>query len=204
MTMNKPQLLGTAVLFLLIFSVTGSAAAYTFDTFNSPALNVVSSLNELQDSGTVTSGSITYDTITGTGYFDLSADLGFIGVTQMHQVTITTNANGSLHLDGLVTFDLAASTDSHFFGDISVNYNYEQGTDLTTFTFSPIVFSNGDVKGLLMDSGPFAGSFLDFEVTSSLLAFVDNPYPVYAIVPVPATTWLFGSGLLGLVGLARR
>ena len=55
-----------------------------------------------------------------------------------------------------------------------------------------------------MDSGPFAGSFLDFEVTSTLLAFVDNPYPVYAPVPIPAAAWLFGSGLLWLVGIARR
>ena len=77
--MNKPQLLGTAVFSLLISSVAGSAAAYTFDTFNSPALNVVSSLNELQDSGTVTSGSTTYDSITGTGDFDLSADVLKIG-----------------------------------------------------------------------------------------------------------------------------
>ena len=34
----------------------------------------------------------------------------------------------------------------------------------------------------------------------------DNDYLVYkgAVVPVPAAVWLFGSGLLGLVGIARR
>jgi hypothetical protein len=26
----------------------------------------------------------------------------------------------------------------------------------------------------------------------------------YGVVPVPAAVWLFGSGLLGLVGIARR
>jgi len=25
-----------------------------------------------------------------------------------------------------------------------------------------------------------------------------------SVVPIPATVWLFGSGLLGLVGIARR
>jgi hypothetical protein len=29
-----------------------------------------------------------------------------------------------------------------------------------------------------------------------------NPTP--ATVPLPAATWLFGSGLLGLVGMARK
>ena len=193
-------------LFLLLISSNAKASLFStsFDTFNNPVLNVVSSSNEIQDSGPVTSGTTTYDSITGTGTFDLLADLGLIGGTQIHGVTITTNTNGSLHLDGLVSFDMAPSTDYHFFGDISVDYDYEESIDVTTFTFRPIVFSNSGIEGLQMDSGPFAGSFLDFEVTSTLLAFVDNPYPVYAPVPIPAAAWLFGSGLLWLVGIARR
>jgi hypothetical protein len=35
------------------------------------------------------------------------------------------------------------------------------------------------------------------------LAF-DNFSPATSAVPIPATVWLFGSGLLGLVGIARR
>lgn len=33
---------------------------------------------------------------------------------------------------------------------------------------------------------------------------VNNPIIGTTVVPVPAATWLFGSGLLGLVGIARR
>ena len=51
------------------------------------------------------------------------------------------------------------------------------------------------------------------EVTSILLTFNDttsdfalagalNPPP--AVIPVPAAVWMFGSGLIGLVGIARR
>ena len=43
--------------------------------------------------------------------------------------------------------------------------------------------------GSKMIDGPFVGSSANFNVTA---------------VPVPAAVWLFGSGLLGLVGVARR
>ncbi len=43
--------------------------------------------------------------------------------------------------------------------------------------------------GTKMAAGPFAGSPVGFAGTA---------------VPVPAAVWLFGSGLLGLVGVARR
>lgn len=196
----------TISLFLVLVSSNAKASLFNafFDTFNNPTLNVVSSFNEIQDSGPVVSGSTTYDSITGSGTFDLLAALELIEGTQIHGVAITANTNGSLHLDGLVTFDMQPSTDYQFFGDISVDYNYDEDIDVTIFTYSPIVFSGSGIEGLLMDSGPFVGSFLDFEVTSTLLAFVDNPYPVYAPVPIPTTAWLFGSGLLGLIGIARR
>ena len=44
-----------------------------------------------------------------------------------------------------------------------------------------------------MQTGPFAGATPAFNGTGDLAA-----------VPVPAAVWLFGSGLLGLVGVARR
>jgi len=197
----------TIIVPFLVFICSHAAASslnVSFDTFNSPSLDVVSSSSVVQDSGPVTSGFMIYESITGTGSFELNADLGFAGITQIHGVTITTNSNGSLHLDGLVTFDMAPSTDYHLFGDISVDYNYDSNIDVTTFTYRPTVFNNSGVEGLLMDLGPFAGSFLDFQVTSTLLAYVDNPYPIYAPVPLPAALWLFCSGILGLIGISRH
>lgn len=47
------------------------------------------------------------------------------------------------------------------------------------------------VPGTVMDNGPFAGQHATFQGEVSA-------------VPVPAAVWLFGSGLLGLVGVARR
>jgi hypothetical protein len=38
----------------------------------------------------------------------------------------------------------------------------------------------------------------------SISGFVDSNGTAESVVPVPAAVWLFGSGLLGLVGIARR
>ncbi len=46
------------------------------------------------------------------------------------------------------------------------------------------------------DCGASAGCTVD--------AFIDNVNIDTAVVPVPAAVWLFGSGLLGLIGIARR
>lgn len=56
---------------------------------------------------------------------------------------------------------------------------------------------NGDgISGIPMPAGgPFAGFNANFNA---------NLIPTPKAVPVPAAVWLFGSGLLGLVGVARR
>ena len=53
-----------------------------------------------------------------------------------------------------------------------------------------------DTAGGAMQTGPFAGATPAFNGTGTLT-------PV-SPVPVPAAVWLMGSGLLGLVGVARR
>lgn len=53
------------------------------------------------------------------------------------------------------------------------------------------------IGGDPMDNGPFPGFNANFDVTSIHITS-------FTAVPVPAAVWLFGSGLLGLVGVARR
>ena len=61
------------------------------------------------------------------------------------------------------------------------------------FTSSDITFGTDqiviDIANLELDVGSFA--IINLEVA-------------HTVVPVPAAVWLFGSGLLGLVGVARR
>ena len=82
-------------------------------------------------------------------------------------------------------------------------------------------FSFGDgfgVGGMPMQDGAFIGSNANFDVTTLNMILSDptktiaqgctfvagEPCSTVTAVPGPAAVWLFGSGLLGLVGVARR
>lgn len=82
-------------------------------------------------------------------------------------------------------------------------------TDTTANANDFIANTGGTIGGNPFADGPFAGFNANFDITSMTFTSQGgvinggNPFPVSA-VPVPAAVWLFGSGLLGLVGVARR
>ncbi len=65
-------------------------------------------------------------------------------------------------------------------------------------------------SGLLTLDGTGILTGGNFEATNAIWTFSSSSLTGYsmsiatAVVPVPAAVWLFGSGLLGLVGIARR
>ena len=70
----------------------------------------------------------------------------------------------------------------------------ETGSSVLAFSFD----FTADAGTSLLVSGSYTDSnFLDAPILLSTLATV-------SAVPVPAAAWLFGSGLIGLIGVARR
>ena len=72
--------------------------------------------------------------------------------------------------------------------DILMVWDIATSSDLITYTAIDV---EGDgIRGYQMVSGPFAGLNVTMDVTVE--------------TPIPAAAWLFGSGLIGLIGIARR
>ena len=80
-------------------------------------------------------------------------------------------------------------------------YNVNGATGLGTTLEQLSLGTDDGIGGSPMDNGPFSyldsGFNINLDITS--LYFTD-----IVTVPVPAAVWLFGSGLIGLVGFAKR
>lgn len=85
----------------------------------------------------------------------------------------------------------------------------------TTHNANYDLFSNiqGSDYWSATDYAPVTSYGWDFNIGIGLQEGIDKTYSVYAwavhsgdvsAVPVPAAVWLFGSGLIGLIGFARR
>ncbi|MBT8121133.1 MAG: hypothetical protein KJO10_01250, partial [Gammaproteobacteria bacterium] len=64
-------------------------------------------------------------------------------------------------------------------------------------------FNDDGIAGSPMVDGPFPGLNVNFDIGSGNSVTVLTVDGV-GVVPVPGAIWLFGSGLLGLVGMARQ
>lgn len=102
-------------------------------------------------------------------------------------------ANGGTYTFGLTGNQVAAGT----------LFNWNGNTDIAVLTIFDCPVSGGGAcngNSLGMAGGPFPGSMPTFNGTTA----DDFPVSGGSAVPVPAAVWLFGSGLMGLVGVARR
>ena len=165
--------------------------------FNNPALNSV----EYNVSGTLASGTPSgfpafnlVRTITGADFYAQGSSLSF---------EIAAGADLS---NGLQMSELVGS------GPVFV-FN---GREVDTGRYHPALFQlNSDGTGSIQNSNnmgentpnPSTGELVNVDFGEEYitnLTFDPNQLTISAAVPVPAALWLFGSGLLGLVGMARR
>jgi len=121
----------------------------------------------------------------GTYTVDVNGD-GSDAPPGMNLVTFTV---GTGQMGGNINFAWGPSSGIDVFNVWDVTDN---GDNTSTWT-STDIDSNG-ILGLGMVDGPFQGFSANFNFVA----------PNAAVIPVPAAVWLLGSGLIGLVGVARR
>lgn len=160
---------------------------------------------------------------TGTSviYLPGVADLQLIDPAQPHTGvgTATLDSSGSVTID-ISSYHLitALGTDSFTSstfvfpgvpaagGSETVNSCIEGPNDGTNFTCSSVVLHVANPVDFSTGSVTLAGGSIDIQETNStsVSTYHFDLTPTAPTVPVPAAAWLFGSGLLGLAGTARR
>jgi hypothetical protein len=146
------------------------------------------------------------------------------GTVDFSPTTLTTNINGcvSTGVDrecnpaGINLMDSEDDTINLFSLDADV-YGFDVIVDssgLPPYDTSDIgsanVLLNGDFVGILSTASPSVSAVFVDPSLAQVIQIVNTDaallnYDFYTTpVPVPAAAWLFGSGLLGLIGVARR
>jgi hypothetical protein len=183
-----------AGLLLAVFALFGSATVSATTTFPALELNPVN-----------VTGSASGLTMTGlapfvlsdatTTLFDLVPDLSF-------DLTSDASGAGTLLVDGGAA--LSAS-----FSNLSIVYT---GFGTASW-YADLTYTGGSLAGSLTGGrveGGFSGITGFTDPTDIGLSLLGQTFSgagnakLGAVVPVPAAVWLFGSGLLGLAGIARR
>lgn len=123
--------------------------------------------------------------------------------------------------DGILSFDTAADTISIVgtISALSITSMPLLSGSFSSFTYNAIPAAGGGTTEIFTGTGPDTKSdyllaalgvdlstpfeFFGFTIESANGNVVGTDI-INTAVPVPAAVWLFGSGLLGLVGIARR
>ena len=151
------------------------------------------------EAGAFQDSSMNNTLMSGTGTTFAGPDARLYGATgrSVYDVTFTVDQLTNFSLNGTIT---TSNLSSQVTGSLRGN-----GSELFAMNPSPYggvgafsfngVFAPGTQYRLILDSFSFNSAYVEegwkFNLTTSP-------------VPVPAAVWLLGSGLLGLIGMARR
>ncbi len=130
---------------------------------------------------------------------------GFFGAVQGGLTTGDVITGGALPATDGFLFSNGKSTYTLPIGAVPIATATWNTTDIGAVTIGTnpsgtLPFTDDGIGGSPMKAGPFPGFNANFDITSLTVTDIQGA----TVVPVPAAVWLFGSGLVGLVGVARR
>jgi len=178
---------------VIFYTAQTTAATFTYSGDQLMGVNGVEALGEIWD---VTFRGDTFDNVDAV--YGISQP--FFTSAESEALTIALAADMSVLAGGLDPEDVNGCSNFNVSCVIVTPYTFitfvgDSATDLRVKGFSVEVTPSSTITGGTTETT--AKRDIDFDNIS---------YAVWEVsaVPVPAAVWLFGSGLIGLVGLARR
>jgi len=209
--MNNQGVKYTILLILLSISSITNAAIFDFKALgNANERGYVTFVHtvdgiQLSASGSSPDGSIPYNAYLDSG----NAGLGVCqNLTSSYQCTPSSDDNVTYLENLILTFDQEVNIEQTTFVNGSHGTNFLGSFDMTidggtTTTYSLTNIFSTILTGtefIFTNMNPEGGSYNSNEYQFYISALNVTP----AAVPVPAAVWLLGSGLLGLISIARR
>lgn len=195
--MKKLQLLGAVCAFLLS---TPLHAVFVLD-FGSGLAGSGGTINDVNSDGSVIVGENI-----NIGSFEAvntSAD----GVYVTDALLNFNTALNTIKIDGTIS-DLGINSSITLLSGSFQSWNYDPSGSIVNFNGGGVDTKHDDLLdalGIPLDTQfEFFAFTLGFDTTADSATAISTDIINTSVVPVPAAVWLFGSGLLGLIGMARR
>jgi len=198
--MKKSYLLGAVSVLFLVFSIPSHASIYTIDQRN--------------DSLSIFQGYTTGSSIMGQSF---SPTFNFLDHIELQINAQSPTGTTTVHVDIMdsPTGSILGSSDPLSFTTNTIQLGHFEftPTDISAYSslFISVVRDSGVGAAAFLAGGFGANSYAGGEAYSGNVTKpgFQNGSDLWfrtgdSAVPVPAAVWLFGSGLLGLVGMARR
>ena len=174
--------------------------SYTY----SGALTVLGGTGSFFASDPDMTGSVYYDSCSHTGSFTLDNTVNIAGLDfSFSTLNLNANQDGSVHMSGNIQQMNSPTSPFAFSYDFAASVLQDDEFGVTL----DLLALDGDVDGVpgnAVTTGAWTGLSGIFTGTFNNLGNNGNNFPTYSPVPVPAAAWLFSSGLIGLIGFARR
>lgn len=188
---------------LAVTTVAGIDFIAIADTLNNPVGSFIS--NSANGTGSIVDGN-------GASYIlsadnPASVDVFFSGdlfnVSQVDLTILFVGRGGHFGTATLLGGSAAGNTAGFNIADGENYTGHDAKSEDGTTMYGNIFYATLDLSGF---SGTFSGVSLDLSSASAVPSLVGTTAPAapVAAVPVPAAAGLFASGLLGLLGIARK